>query len=194
MQKIRYGIQGGIGSFNEEALNYYLKKNKIKDFEISYLYTTEKVLKAVSKNESDYGQFAIENSVGGLVDESIKAMANYIFEIVEEFYIPITHHLMKKKGVDAEKIDTIMAHPQALKQCKDNLTTKYPDFKKISGKGDLLDTAKAAEALSQGMLPENTAILGPHCLTEIFDFEIIEKDLQDDQTNNTSFLLVKNKV
>ena len=41
---------------------------------------------------------------------------------------------------------------------------KYPNFNLISGKGDLLDTAKAAYVLAGGKIPQNIAILGPKAL------------------------------
>ena len=73
------GIQGGKGSFNEQAITYYTERENIRDFELVYLYTSENVLQALDKGEIDFGQFAIENSVGGLVSESIHAMAKYKF-------------------------------------------------------------------------------------------------------------------
>jgi len=186
---IIYGIQGGIGSFNEEAILCYIKLNTIRNHKIKYLYTSKKVLRQLYKGNIDYGLFAIQNSVGGVVTESIYAMSEYKFKIVEEFAIPIRHFLMKLK--DAKGIKSIMAHPQVLKQCKQTLEDKYPNIKKVSGKGDLMDTAKAAQALSKGKIDKRTAILGPKSLSKIYDLEIIDENLQDDKTNHTSFLLVK---
>ncbi|MBD3350260.1 MAG: hypothetical protein GF364_02125, partial [Candidatus Lokiarchaeota archaeon] len=85
----------------------------------------------------------------------------------------------------------IMTHPQVLKQCKSTLAKKYPDLKKISGKEELIDHAKVAKALSKGELGDNIAVMGPKILADIYDFDIIEGNLQDDKENFTSFLLVK---
>jgi len=184
-----YGIQGGIGSFNEEAILYYIKLKNVKNYKIKYLYTSKRVLRELYKGNIDYGIFAIQNSVGGIVSESVHAMSEYKFEIIEEFAIPIRHFLMRRR--DTEEIESIMAHPQVLKQCKQTLEKKYPTIKKISGKGDLIDTAKAAQALSKGKIEERTAILGPNNLSKIYNLEIIDENLQDDKMNETSFLLVK---
>lgn len=186
-----YGIQGGVGSFNEEAILSYLKRRGIGKYKIKYLYTSPKVLADLHKGNIDFGLFAIHNSVGGIVEESIKALAKHKIKIVEEFAIPIRHFLMKKRGVDFKEIKAIMAHPQVFRQCVSTLKEKYPSFPQLSGKGDLIDTAQAARALAQGKLPINTAILGPRRLAELYDFEIVEGDLEDDRINNTSFLLVK---
>lgn len=183
-----YGIQGGKGSFNEEALSKYLRNSNINSVQVNYLYTTEKVLRALDSKDIDFGLFAIQNSVGGLVEESIYAMSGHTFEIVEKISIPIRHFLMKRK--DTESVHSIMAHPQVLKQCKSTLSDKYSHLKLTSGDGDLLDTAKAAEALTHGDLPENIAILGPKGLSELYNLDIIAENLQDDKTNITDFLLV----
>lgn len=186
-----FGIQGGKGSFNEQALMDYVTRHDIAGYKVKYLYTTEKVLQSLEKGEIDFGQFAIENSVGGLVDESIKAMANFKFDIAEEFAIIISHFLMKQKGVETEKVDTIMTHPQVLKQCKTTLEKKYPELEKTSGEGDLIDHANVAKAMNQGKMDENIAVMGPEILADLYDLEIIEGNLQDNKENFTSFLMVE---
>jgi len=56
--------------------------------------------------------FAIHNSIGGIVKESIYAMAKYKFAIVEEFAIQIAHALMIRKDAALKDVRTIMTHPQ----------------------------------------------------------------------------------
>lgn len=185
-----YGIQGGIGSFNEEAILIFIKKHKIRKFKIKYLYTTKRVLENLYKGNIDFGLFAIQNSVGGIVEESVHAMAKYKFKIFKEFVIPIRHFLMKRKGIELNAIAKIMAHPQVLKQCRGTIKKRYSNMKLVSGTGDFIDTAKAAWALSKGKLGKDTAILGPKGLSSLYDLKVIGKNLQDDKTNNTSFLLV----
>ncbi len=94
---IKYGIQGGKGSFNEEAILNFIEQKGIKNYKIKYLYTSEKVLKALHEGDIDYGLFAIQNATGGIVHESFHAMANYKFKIVEELQILIRHFLMRRK-------------------------------------------------------------------------------------------------
>lgn len=186
-----FGIQGGKGSFNEEAILKYIKENNIKNYKIKYLYTTEKVLKTLNRGEIDYGLFAVHNSRGGIVWESARALANYKVKIVKEFPIKIRHFLMIRQDTQLKNITTIIAHPQVIKQCKENLSKKYPELKTTSGKGDLIDTAACAKALYQGKLPKNFAILGPKNLAKLYNLKIIDSDLQDDKNNLTYFFLVK---
>lgn len=188
--KVVFGIQGGKGSFNESALQDYIKRHNINDYEIKYLFTTEKVLAALENDEIDFGQFATHNSIGGIVNETIQAIAKYRFVIVEDFAIKISHNLMKRKDVDIKEIGTIMAHDQVLKQCQENLKFRYPYLKLTTGQGDYIDTATAAEAVSNGNLPKDLFILGNPIIADLFDFETVDRDLQDSNNNWTSFLMV----
>lgn len=191
---LHIGIQGGVGSFNEEAAMYYLKRNDIKNYKIKYLYTTQSVLDALRCGEIDRGQFAIHNSIGGVVRESIKAMADFKFDIVEEFAIKISHALMIHSDATLDKIYTIMTHPQVLKQCKNSLAQKYGNLKLTSGEGELIDHAMVAKNLSEGNISPNIATMGSKVLAKIYNLKVVEDNLQDATDNFTSFLWVKRKA
>src|SRR3954466_13235460 len=115
-KKIKIGIQGGKGSFNEEACRSYCSTNNIKDYEIVYLYTSDRVLKALEAAEVDFGVAAIENSLGGLVWETIHALSEFNCTILSNFQIVINHALLGTRGVTITEIDPIISHPPALAQ------------------------------------------------------------------------------
>ncbi|MEZ6255747.1 MAG: prephenate dehydrogenase/arogenate dehydrogenase family protein [Patescibacteria group bacterium] len=184
-----YGIQGGKGSFNEQALGDFVSRHGIEKYEVKYLYTTERVLQELELGKIDFGQFAMHNSIGGVVAESIHASAKHRFNIVEEFEIVISHHIMKRKNVDWKDIKTIMAHPQVFKQCQATLAKDYPQYNLVVGEGDLIDHAKVAQALNLGELDKNIAVMGPRILAELYDLDVVASDLQDNKNNLTSFLL-----
>jgi len=188
---ITIGIQGGRGSFNEEAINYYLKRNNITKYKIEYLHTSENVLRELHQGNIDQGQFATHNSIGGIVNESIEAMAKYKFNILEQYAIKISHALMIRKDAKLSDITTIMTHPQTLAQCKTTLSQKYEKLKKTSGEGELIDHALVAKQMSEKKLPKNIATMGSKVLAEIYNLQIVEENLQDLKENYTSFLLVE---
>ncbi len=185
------GIQGGRGSFNEEAARYYLSRIPETPFELKYLHTSENVLRSLHEGLIDRGQFAIHNSLGGIVTETVQATARYRFDIIEEFAIKIAHSLMTAPDADFSKIDTIMTHPQVLRQCHTNLAKKYSNLKQTSGEGDMIDHAKVAEMIGRNELPKNIATMGSKALAEINLLKIIEDNLQDLDENFTSFLWVQ---
>lgn len=184
------GIQGGQGSFNEEAVQHFLKNNRITNANIQYLYTSDNVMEALQRGEIDRGQCAIYNSVGGYVEETTTALEKFPVKIVDEFEIKIAHALMIRPDQDFSQIDTIMCHPQVLAQCKTNLKNKYPHFKQTSGEGEWVDNAKTAEALSTGRLSDNTAVMGSKVLAEIYNLRVLEDNLQDAEQNYTRFIHV----
>ena len=184
------GIQGGIGSFNEEAVRYWLQQSGTTNYKLVHLYTSKKVLAALHAGDIDYGQFAIHNSIGGIVGESVEAMAEYKFKIVEEFAIKIAHALMIRKDIDFSDVHAAMAHPQVFAQCHSTMARKYPNLQLTSGTGELIDHANVAKQLAAGKLPPNIAVMGSKILAELYDLQIIEDNLQDAQENFTSFLMV----
>jgi hypothetical protein len=185
------GIQGGRGSFNEQAALYYLGREKIDRHDIRYLHTTAQVLHALHEGRIDRGQFAIHNSVGGIVHESVEAMQYYKFRIVEEFSIEIAHALMIHRDARLSEVDTIMTHPQVLRQCRQTLSQKYPRLRLTSGEGELIDHALVAERLARGELPRSVATMGSRLLAEIHGLQVVEDDLQDAAQNFTAFLWVQ---
>jgi prephenate dehydratase len=160
-------------------------------YELIYLHTTEGVLRALQEGTVDRGQFAIHNSAGGMVGESVAAMARYRFTIVEEFAIKISHALITSRDVDVSDVDTVMTHPQVLAQCRASLRRRHPELRQTSGEGDLIDHAKVAELLGQGALPANIATMGSRVLADMYGLRVIEDDLQDLDENFTSFLWVQ---
>ncbi|MGI8419878.1 MAG: prephenate dehydrogenase/arogenate dehydrogenase family protein [Candidatus Levyibacteriota bacterium] len=185
------GIQGGKGSFNEEAIYYYLKRNKITEYKINYLYTSKNVMQQLHEGDIDLGLMATHNSIGGIVMETIEALAHYKCAIVEDFAIKIAHTLMIRPDARLQDVDTIMAHPQVFAQCKETLMQKYPQLKQTSGEGELIDHALVAKHLAEKKLPKNIATMGSKILADIYGLTIIEENLQDSKNNYTSFLLIE---
>lgn len=191
MKTVIYGIQGGRGSFNEAALLDYLDKKGEAGYQIQYLHTTENVLKALSQGKIDRGQFAIHNSLGGLVEESINEIGRYSFTPTDRYSIKISHALMIHPAAKFEEIGEIMTHPHVIAQCKKTLKQKYPSLKTTSGEGKLLDQALVAKHLAEGKLPRTIATMGSRVLAKLYPLKIVEDELEDDKTNLTTFLLVK---
>ena len=92
MKKI--GIQGLEGSFSEQAAKFYCDKFDINDFELAYLVSSMNVLNGISDNTIDVGIFAMENAQGGVVIESVEALAEFRCRIVEMFHIPVSQNLL----------------------------------------------------------------------------------------------------
>ena len=188
--RLMIGIQGGRGSFNDEALRERLAGIGDPVHECKYLYTTKAVLSALEQGEIDIGQFAICNSSGGVVRESVEAMGEHNFKVVAEFSAPIFHTLIIRSDASEDSIDTIMAHPQALRQCEMTLKRDYSDCFLVHCEGPVADASGAAPQLSSGQIPSSVAILGSKELASLPGLKILKENLQDSFENRTTFLWV----
>ena len=178
---------GAKGSFSERAGEMYIEESSHLEAEIVPLVSAENVLSALRDKEIDRGIFPIENSNGGIVIEAVHAMAKYTFEIEKMFELDVHHMLLVKPGVTAAQITTICSHDQALKQCRMYL-------KRMWGEADIApyaDTAKAAEDLSAGELPDSTAVIAPRRCAEMYGLQILEESIQDLKFNYTTFVVAR---
>ena len=184
---MKIGVMGAKGSFSEQAGETYLKKEAISGGEILPLISAENVLTALNKGEIDRAIFPIENSNGGIVLEAVYAMAKHNFEIEQMFELDIHHMLLVKPHVTASHINTISSHDQALKQCRMYLKRTWPECEIVP----YPDTARAAEDLAAGILPDTTAVIAPRRAAELYGLQILEESIQDLKFNYTVFIVAK---
>jgi len=182
-------IQGGEGSFNEEATVDYCKKNKISDFEIHYAITTENVLQKISTDRTSLGVFAIYNNNSGIVEESVNSMSKYNVEFVGSFELPIIQCFHVKPGVTIEKIKRIISHPQALMQCSNYIGMYFKKAELVNG----IDTAEEVKNLMSGKYDIDTAVIAPKICEGKYGSSVLVNGIQDSDGNKTCFCVVRKK-
>ncbi len=182
MNKI--GIQGAQGSFSEEAAGIFVKNHGLDPAEITYLISSEAVLAAVEAEDVDYGVFAMENAQGGVVIESVDALAHHRCRIIEMFYVNVRQNLLVRPGVLIGDITEIYSHQQALRQCKDYLAEHFWSRPLVEAE----DTAQAAAQLRDGVLPETAAVIASRSCAELYGLAIAAEDIHDLKHNLTLFL------
>ena len=184
---VKIGLQGAMGSFSEMAAKKFAELHQLDDYELVYLISSEGVLAAIDKKLIDYGVFAIENAQGGVVIESIHALAHHNCAIVNMFHIEISQNLLVKPGIRSTEIKQIHSHQQALRQCRNYLMDHYWACPLVEED----DTAEAARRLSEGTLSPTTAVIANAACAKIYDLEILAKDIQDLKHNLTLFAAVE---
>ena len=181
------GIQGGKGSFSEDAANIFTKNHGLEKGEIKYLISSEAVLSAVESGVTDYGIFAMENAQGGVVIESVKALAKYRCKIMEMFHISVDQNLLGLPGINIGDISEIHSHQQALRQCKDYLSEHFWTRPLIEED----DTAEAARRLSEGKLANTAVVIANKKCAQLYNLEIVEENIHDLKNNLTLFLGIR---
>ncbi len=181
------GIQGGKGSFSEEAAKNFVKNHGLKNVKMEYLITSEKVIEAVENGAIDYGVFAMENAQGGVVIESVEALSRYRCEIVEMFYVEISQCLLARRGIFLGDITEIHSHQQALRQCRDYLAEHFWTRPLIEED----DTAESARRLKAGEFPKTSAVVAPKSCADLYGLVVLMEDIHDLKNNLTLFIGVK---
>lgn len=184
---VKIGIQGNKGSFSEAAALEFIERKQITNHNIIYLISSEPVLTAVENNEVDLGIIAIENKQGGVVIESVYALAHHRCDIVDMFHILVRQNLLALPNKRLDQIKSIHSHHQALRQCRNYLADHFWSCPLIEEN----DTADAARRLKTGELPETAAVIANKSCAELYGLSILSEDIHDLKNNLTLFLGVK---
>ena len=184
---ITIGIQGGKGSFSEQAAHSFAQNHGLEGAEIVFQISSEHVLASIENGETNYGIFAMENAQGGVVIESVKALAKYRCDIIEMFHIPIIQNLLGLAGMHVGDVTEIHSHQQALRQCKDYLSEHFWTRPLIEDD----DTAEAARRLSEGKLPTTAGVIANKACADLYGLEILQESIHDLKHNLTLFLGIK---
>lgn len=178
---------GAIGSFSEQAGEYYRNSEGLFDSTIVPLVTAEAVLAALAEKAIDKAIFPVMNNNGGLVIEAIHALAKYQCKIENMFDMDVHHMLLVAEGVTRDIITTIISHDQAIKQCRGYLEREWVEAEVMPYK----DTAAAAADLASGVLPKTTAVIASRRAAEVYGLSILEASIQDAKINKTTFVVAE---
>lgn len=182
---MKVGYLGPKGTYCHEACNNYFAESK--NIEKLPFKSITDTLFAVIDSQIDCAIVPIENSIYGSVFETVDMlMENEGLNINDEIILNINHYLLSNKKYKKQEIKSIYSHTQALAQCRKYLREEFPncELKERSS------TALAAEEVTQ---KENTACIANKACMELYDLEIIDKNIQDEGHNQTRFAVVSLK-
>lgn len=174
------GYLGPEGTFSHEAvLKIVDNQTMIKPYA-----NIIDIFKSLEKSEIDEALVPIENSTEGSVLITLDALTHFNLKIKKELELPIKHNLLAQKGKSIEDISVICSHQQALAQCR-----KY--INKLDKQAHALSsTANAACYVTR---TPAAAVIGNEILSEKYDLEILDKNIQDYDNNVTRFIILSNK-
>lgn len=186
----RIGYQGIQGSNSEAASKQFVQRFALEPATLVPLVTSKDVVHALREGSIDFGVMAVYNKIAGDVTETRDALQTIDYGMVGALAIPIRHCLFKHPDTPLVGVTTIASHPQALLQTQNVRKQRYPSLSEMATP----DTALAAKQLASGELPPTTMVLcSKHAglqygLTLVYEDL---KDLPDDITNETEFLVVR---
>lgn len=183
--------QASKGSFNDAAIVKLFEKQPDLTAEVVFAGTPANTFKQAVDNDA-LAFSAVENSTidGRLVQASVEAFQQYRLVEAKAFITtPIEMCvLMNQQDIANDTgIITIASHPAALKQINAWKKGFNPQEVEIPE-----GTAAAAKLVSSQALPEGTAAIGACVLDRVYtNLEVVEKGVQDNKNNKTSFLLME---
>jgi prephenate dehydratase len=112
----RIAFQGELGANSHIAC-----RDAYPDYEAVACPTFEDAFQAVRDGAASLGMIPIENSVAGRVADIHHLLPLSGLHIVGEYFLPVSHSLVRPKGATLETLKTVTSHPQALGQCRETL-------------------------------------------------------------------------
>ena len=144
--------------------------------------TISEVFRAVEHGKADYGVVPVENSIAGVVPETLDLFPQTNVKICAEVYVPIQHHLVTVAD-SLDPIQRVYAGPQPSQQCRGWLKANLPRAEII----EVVPTAKAAE---RALGDPNGAAIANRLGAETVGIPILVENLQDNPGNRTRFLVI----
>ena len=174
---------GPFGTFTEQALR---TQPDLAGGELIAHRTVPDVLDAVTAGDVDYGFVPIENSIEGMVNFTLDALAfDHDLLIVREVVLDIHMCLAARPGVGVADVREILSIPVATAQCHRYLREHLPSVEIRTA----TSTAGAAQMVSEddGV---HLAAIAPRVAAERYGLEVLAENIEDHDGNQTRFVVV----
>lgn len=173
--------QGIEGAYSQIACDHLFKAPNIKFFQ-----SFDNVFQAVESGECQYGILPIENSTAGSVNAVYDLMIRHNFSIVRSARLKISHNLLARHGAKRSDIREVYSHEQAISQCAGYLA-------KLGVKINVAaNTAVAARMVADSNRSDVAALSSRFC-AEHYGLDILEENVQDQDSNYTRFICISKK-
>ena len=175
---VRVAYLGPTGTFSEQAAIQFFGRS------IEHVPCTsiDEVFRATASGGASFGVVPVENSSEGVVSRSLDLLLGSPLHIVGETSLMVKHNLLRLEN-RTDDIRAVYAHPQALAQCHNWLTTHLP----LAERHAASSNAEGARLASTNA--EWAAIASERAGTQ-FGLHSAAHGIQDDAFNRTRFAVV----
>ena len=175
---VRVAYLGPTGTFSEQAALQFFGSS----IEHVPCASIDEVFRATASGSAGYGVVPVENSTEGVVSRSLDLFLNSPLHIVGETSLMVRHNLLRLSA-SMQGVEAVYAHPQALAQCQEWLTTHLPNAARHAAASN----AEGARLASTN--PAWAAIASERAGTQ-FGLHTVAHGIQDDAFNRTRFAVV----
>lgn len=181
--KARVVFQGAEGAYSQAAMETYFGEG-IHSFHVD---TFREAMGAIDEGSADFAVLPIENSTAGVVSEIYDLLVEFEHYIVGEQIIRIEHCLLGVPGSREEEIRTVYSHPQSLMQSARYLN-EHEEWRQVSLKNNAFAARKVGEDGDK-----TQAAIASEQAAEIYGLDILERGVNQSDTNSTRFIVVTNQ-
>lgn len=142
----------------------------------------EEVFKAVENNSCDYGVAPIENSIFGVVPETLDMFPQTNVRICAETFVPI-HHNLASIAASMDEIERVYAGPQPYNQCRQWVRKNLPAV-------EIVNVTPTSRAAQMAVEDKNGAAIVNKLCTELYGLGVLEEHIEDRSKNATRFVVV----
>jgi chorismate mutase / prephenate dehydratase len=172
---LRVAIQGGPGSWSEEALHTILPA-----VDVAHCDTVDDAWRRSLANEDVAAFLPVHNTTVGAVPETAHLARDA--ETWAQVDQPVQHALLAPVDLSLDRVDRIEAHPLALAQCRETLDRLLPGVPRAAS----VDGAYSAARLEAD---SRTAVLASPRLARRLPLRVLHAPVNDRPDNRTTFHL-----
>ena len=174
---LRIAFLGPKGSFSHTAA--MLKFGQSVEYEPQS--DIRGVFDEIGREHCDLGIVPVENSIAGGVIETLDAFIDSPAVVCGEVLLAIHHNLLANCALS--EIKTIYSKPEVFAQCRQWLSSTFPNI-------DTISTASTAQAAQKAVAEPNTAAIGSLLAAELYGLRVACENVEDIANNTTRFLVI----
>ncbi len=183
----RIAFLGPKGSYSHLAARKYAARHFDNMVECGCLKFHD-IIKQVENGAADYAVMPIENTSSGSINDVYDLLQQTSLSIVGEMTLPIDHCVLVNGPTDLQQIETVYSHPQPFQQCS-QFINRFPHWKIEYTES----TAAAMEKVAALNSPK-VAALGSEAGGELYQLQVLERNLANQQQNHTRFIVLARKA
>ncbi|CNL05424.1 bifunctional chorismate mutase/prephenate dehydratase [Yersinia mollaretii] len=187
LHSARIAFLGPKGSYSHLAARQYAARHFEQLIECG-CQKFQDIFTQVETGQADYAVLPIENTSSGSINDVYDLLQHTSLSIVGEITNPIDHCVLVATETDLNQIETVYSHPQPFQQCS-QFINRFPHWKIEYCES----TAAAMEKVAQMKSPK-AAALGSEAGGALYNLQVLEHNLANQQQNITRFIVLARKA
>lgn len=167
---------GPAGTYTEQAAFKHFGKAVT----ASPCSSIDAVFQAVESGSAGFGIVPVENSAEGAVTYTLDRFVQSPLRICGEVELRVRHALLGHEGA---AVRTIVAHPQALAQCRRWLDQHFPKARRVA-------CASNGEAAERAARQRGLAAIASRTTAAVYGLDLLATGIEDEPNNTTRFLVI----